>query len=78
MPHICHEASGFTFVLETHDDVIGVAHNDDLTSGVALSPSVCPEIKDVMEVDIGQRWRGNRPWGVPASVITSSPSATCE
>jgi hypothetical protein len=21
-----------TFVLETHDDVIGVAHNDDLTS----------------------------------------------
>jgi hypothetical protein len=30
LPHICHEASCFTFVLETHDDVMGVAHNDDL------------------------------------------------
>jgi hypothetical protein len=38
MPHICHEASGFTFMLETHDDIIGVTHDDDLTSGLALSP----------------------------------------
>jgi hypothetical protein len=40
-------------VLEAHDDVIGVAHDDDLPSGMALSPSVCPEVEDVMEVDIG-------------------------
>jgi hypothetical protein len=63
VPHICKEASGFTFVLETHDDVIGVAHNDDLTPGMVLTPPVCPEIEDVMEVDIGQQWRGNRPLG---------------
>src|ERR1700757_820499 len=50
-------------MLEAHDDVIGVAHNDDLASGLALSPSVCPEVKDVMEIDIGQQWRGNRPLG---------------
>jgi len=50
-------------LLETHDDVIGVAHNDDLTSGLALSPSVCREVEDSMEIDIGQQWRGNRPLG---------------
>jgi len=50
-------------LLETHDDVIGVAHNDDLTSGLALSPSVCPEVEDSMEIDIDQQWRGNRPLG---------------
>jgi hypothetical protein len=50
-------------MLEAHDDVIGVAHDDDLTSGMALSPSVCPEVEDVMEIDIGQQWRGNRPLG---------------
>jgi len=40
-------------MLEAYDDVIGVTHDDDLTSGIALSPLVCPEIEDVMEVDIG-------------------------
>src|SRR5260370_15036127 len=52
-------------MLETHDDVIGIAHDDDLTLGMALSPSVCPKVKDVMEVDIGQQRRGNRPLGRP-------------
>ena len=52
LPHIRHEASGFTFVLETDDDIIGVAHYDDLTPAMALAPPVCPEIEDVMEVDI--------------------------
>jgi hypothetical protein len=40
-------------MLEAYDDVIGVTHDDDLTSGIALSPLVCPEIEEVMEVDIG-------------------------
>jgi hypothetical protein len=76
LPHIRQEASGFTFVPETDDDIIGVAHYDDLTPGMALAPPVCPEIEDVMEVDISQQWRGNRPlWGVPASADTSSPSS---
>jgi hypothetical protein len=63
LPHIRHEASGFTFVLEAHDDVIGVAHNDDLTPSMVLTPPVCPEIEGVMEVNIGQQWRGDRPLG---------------
>jgi hypothetical protein len=54
---------GFTFVLETDDDIIGKAHNDDSTSGLALAPPICPEIEDVMEVDISQQWRGYRPLG---------------
>jgi hypothetical protein len=63
LPHIRHEASGFTFVLETDDDIIGKAHNDDSTTGMALAPPVCPEIEDVMQVDICQQWRGYRPLG---------------
>jgi hypothetical protein len=40
-------------MLEAHDDVIGVAHDDDLTSGMALSPSVCPGVEEAKEIDIG-------------------------
>ena len=63
LPHIRQEASGFTFVLETDDDIIGKAHNDDSPPGMALAPPVCPEIEGVMEVDICQQWRGDRPLG---------------
>src|ERR1700737_5537657 len=30
---------------------------------MALSASGCPEVEDVMEIDICQQWRGNRPLG---------------
>jgi len=61
LPHICHEASGFTFVLKAYDNVIGVAHDDDLTTGMALSPPLSPEVEHKMLVDIGQQRRGNCP-----------------
>jgi hypothetical protein len=46
-------------VLETDNDVVGIPHDDDLTSGVALTPPVCPEVEEVMEVDIGQQRRND-------------------
>ena len=61
LPHIRQEASGFTFVLETDEDIIGKAHNDELDAWHGACASVCPEIEDVMEVDISQQWRGDRP-----------------
>ena len=74
-----------TFVLETHDHVTGVAHSVDLASGMALSPSVCPEVEDVMEMNIGQQWQGNCPLGACLSPLAQDlllpsrlPSATCE
>jgi hypothetical protein len=38
LPHIRQKASGFTFVLETDDDIIGKVHYDDSTPGMALAP----------------------------------------
>jgi hypothetical protein len=55
-----------------------------LTPGMALAPPVCPEIEDVMEVDISQQWQGNRPLGAclppPTQALllpSPQPSATC-
>jgi hypothetical protein len=48
-------------MLEAHDDVIGAAPDDDLTLSMALLPSICLKAIDMIEVDIGQQWRGNRP-----------------
>ena len=64
-------------MLEAYNDVLGVTHDDDLTSGIALSPPVCPEIEDVMEIDIGQQWRGNLLLG-RACPLTPSPLSSIE
>jgi hypothetical protein len=42
----------FTFMLETDNDIIGKAHNDDSPQAMALVPPLCPEIEDVMEINI--------------------------
>jgi hypothetical protein len=41
-------------VLEADDDVIGLAHDDHIARGFALSPALGPEIEGVVQVDVGQ------------------------
>ena len=48
------EPLGVGFVLETGDDVVGIAHEDDISPGVAFAPLLRPEIEDVMQVDVRQ------------------------
>jgi hypothetical protein len=37
-------------VLEAHDDVIGVAHHDDLTLGMFLAPLIGPQVERIVEI----------------------------
>jgi len=39
-------------VLETHDKVVSVSHDDDFASGVPFSPLIYPLVEDVVEEDI--------------------------
>ncbi len=46
-------------VLEAGDEVVGVAHEDDVALGMVASPPLCPQIEGVVQVDVGQQWRGD-------------------
>jgi hypothetical protein len=39
----------------------GAAHDDHLAAGVALAPLRGPEIEDIVEIDVGQKRRDDRP-----------------
>ena len=43
-----------TNVLEACNPVIGVSDDNDFAPGVALSPLPCPQVKRVVQVDVGQ------------------------
>ena len=55
------EATGIVWVLEPHDDVIGIPYHHDNSPGVALAPLLHPKVKDVMQVNIGHEGRDDRP-----------------
>ncbi len=46
---------GVSFVLEADDDVVGVANDHHRTLRASLSPAVRPEVKHVVEVDVGEQ-----------------------
>jgi hypothetical protein len=60
LPECFQKAAGFPFVLETDNDVVGIAHQDDFPSGVLAAPAVRPEVEHVVQVDIGQYRRDDR------------------
>ena len=55
------EARGIVWVLEPHDDVIGIPYHHDGSPGLALAPLLYPEIEDIVQVDVGEEWRNDRP-----------------
>ena len=48
------ELLGVLSMLESHDEVIGEAHDDDVAVRLPLPPSLDPEVEDVVQVDVGQ------------------------
>ena len=50
--HRVPEALPIGFMLEASNDIVGVSHEDDIASGLSLSPLVGPEIENVVQVDI--------------------------
>ena len=57
LPHVLHESLRFSLMLEAHDDVIGVPHNDDLTLDMVLTPVIGPEVERIVKIDVGQQGR---------------------
>ena len=48
------EPLGVGVVLEAGDEVVGVAHEDDVALGMVASPPLCPQIEGVVQVDVRQ------------------------
>ena len=46
------EPSRIILVLEAHDVVVGVAHDDYVTVRVSAPPPIGPQVKHVVEVDV--------------------------
>ena len=42
-------------VLEANDQIVGVSHDDHLALGFTPPPAISPEIKAVVQVDIGKK-----------------------
>ena len=55
LAHYFPEAPGVSLVLKPNDDVVGIAHNDHVTRGLAPSPAFGPEVEGVMQVDVGEQ-----------------------
>src|SRR5438128_12071994 len=51
----CMKALGISLVLEAAGNVVGLANEDDAAVGVVMTPPVCPQVEDVMEVDVRQQ-----------------------
>ena len=57
LTHRAPEPPRVAFVLKADDHIIGIAHDDDLAVGLS-PPLLGPEIKDVVQVDVGEQGRG--------------------
>ena len=53
--HHAQEPPRVAFVLKADDDIIGIAHDDHVAVGLTPSPLLGPEIKDVVQVDVGEQ-----------------------
>jgi hypothetical protein len=42
-------------MLEAHDQVVGIPDYDHVARGLASSPTVGPEVEDVVEVNVGEQ-----------------------
>jgi hypothetical protein len=51
-PHILPEPLGVDLMLEADDDVVSVAHHDDVPMSMALPPLLRPQVEDVIQVDV--------------------------
>jgi hypothetical protein len=55
LAHIVSEAPGVRLVLEADDNVISIPHEDHVARGLVPSPALGPEVKHVMQVDVGEQ-----------------------
>ena len=53
--HVSLEAFGVALVLKPGNPIIGVAHDDDIAYRMARSPLFHPQVKRIVQVDVGQQ-----------------------
>src|SRR5213075_2331528 len=56
LPQLLMEAFGILSMLEPHHEVICVAHDDDLSSGLPSAPRMRPLVERVVQIDVCQQW----------------------
>ena len=55
IPQVCLKPLGIGLVFKPSDDVIGIAHQDDVPSGLVASPPRSPKTEDIVQVDVRQQ-----------------------
>ena len=68
--------AGISLALEAEDNIVGIAHDDHVARGLAPSPTLGPEVEDVMQVDVGQHGETTDPCPVPVSLTVTIPSSS--
>src|SRR6266516_3148365 len=56
MAHRFQEAAGIFVELKPDDQVIGISHDNHVAHGLTMSPALGPEIKHVVQVNVGKEW----------------------
>jgi len=59
-PHIRQKPLGISLMLESDNTIVGVSHHDHLSTGLALTPLLRPQIEYVVQVDVCQQMRDCR------------------
>src|ERR1700722_13493514 len=57
----CQKLLGLRFMFKTHNKVIGPSYDDHLTARFVSLPLLCPEIQDVMKIDIRKQGTNRTP-----------------
>src|SRR5438132_11703981 len=73
LDQFCPEPYGIRFRPETHTDVVGKPHDDQVTAGVLPTPRLGPQVEHIMEIDVSQPRRGTATPGRPLFRLCSSP-----
>jgi hypothetical protein len=56
---------GIRFAVKAHHDVIRKSHHDQIAVRMLLTPSLDPQVEDVMKIDVRQKRRGTATLGRP-------------
>src|SRR5690242_4737598 len=74
--HRVEEPTGVGLSLKADDDVIRKTEDDYIAGRLALSPTLRPEIKDIVQVDVGEQRRCHR--SLPCSHLTRRDDSVFE
>src|ERR671918_142039 len=60
LTEVVEELLGVTQVLESDDEIVGEAHDDQIAAGMPTPPLPDPSVEHVVEVDVGEQRRSRR------------------